>query len=70
MYYSDKELLEMVETLQVRTKLEREKKHDVVEMLRERFEQKDKQREFTNARLNEAANIIGHNTISECMQYE
>ena len=70
MYYSDKELLEMVETLQVRTKLEREKKHDVVEMLRERFEQKDKQREFINARLNEAANIIGHNTISECMQYE
>ena len=70
MYYSDKELLEMVESLQVRTKLEREKKHDVVEMLRERFEQKDKQREFINARLNEAANIIGHNTISECMQYE
>ena len=70
MYYSDKELLEMVETLQVRTKLEREKKHDVVEMLRERFEQKDKQREFISARLNEAANIIGHNTISECMQYE
>ena len=70
MYYSDKELLEMVESLQVRTKLEREKKHDVVEMLRERFEQKDKQREFTNARLNEAANIIGHNTINECMQYE
>ena len=70
MYYSDKELLEMVETLQVRTKLEREKKHDVVEMLRERFEQKDKQREFINARLNEAANIIGHNTISECMMYE
>lgn len=70
MYYSDKELLEMVETLQVRTKLEREKKHDVVEMLRERFEQKDKQFKFTSARLNEAANIIGHNTISECMQYE
>ena len=70
MYYSDKELLEMVESLQVRTKLEREKKHDVVEMLRERFEQKDKQREFINARLNEAANIIGHNTISECMMYE
>ena len=70
MHYSDKELLEMVESLQVRTKLEREKKHDVVEMLRERFEQKDKQREFTNARLNEAANIIGHNTINECMMYE
>lgn len=70
MYYSDKELLEMVETLQVRTKLEREKKHDVVEMLRERFEQKDKQLKFTSDRLQEAANIIGHNTINECMMYE
>ena len=68
MYYSDKELLEMVESLQVRTKLEREKKYDVANMLRDRLAMKDKHREHISARLNEAANILGHNLISEYMQ--
>ena len=70
MYYSDKELLEMVESLQVRTKLEREKKHDVVEMLRERFDQKDKHLSFQASRLRTAAEHIGFTTIDELQSYE
>lgn len=57
-YYSDKEILEKIKSVKVR------------ELVRERLEQKNKQLQFTNARLQEAANIIGHNTINECMQYE
>lgn len=57
-YYSDKEILEKIKSVKVR------------ELVRERLEQKNKQLQFTNARLQEAANIIGHNTINECMMYE
>ena len=57
-YLNDQQILEKIKSIKVR------------ELVRERFQQKDKQREFTNARLQEAANIIGHNTISECMMYE
>jgi len=57
-YLNDEQILEKIKSIKVR------------ELVRERFQQKDKQREFTNARLQEAANIIGHNTISECMMYE
>jgi len=57
-YLNDEQILEKIKSVKVR------------ELVRERFEQKDKQREFINARLQEAANIIGHNTISECMMYE
>jgi len=57
-YLNDEQILEKFKSIKVR------------ELVRERFQQKDKQREFTNARLQEAANIIGHNTISECMMYE
>ena len=65
-YYSDEELLDKIRYLaDSGDSYER-----VSELVEERFAQKDKQREFINARLNEAANIIGHNTISECMQYE
>ena len=65
-YYSDEELLDKIRYLADSG----ESYERVSELVEERFEQKDKQREFINARLNEAANIIGHNTISECMQYE
>jgi len=65
-YYSDEELLDKIRYLADSG----ESYEKVSELVEERFNQKDKQREFINARLNEAANIIGHNTISECMQYE
>lgn len=57
-YLNDEQILEKIKSIQVR------------ELVRERFQQKDKQLSFNNARLQEAANIIGHNTISECMMYE
>jgi len=65
-YYSDEELLDKIRYLaDSGDSYER-----VSELVEERFAQKDKQREHINARLQEAANIIGHNTISECMMYE
>jgi hypothetical protein len=57
-YYSDEEILEKIKSSKVR------------DLVRERFQQKDTRNEHMNKRLNEAANIIGHNTISECMMYE
>jgi len=65
-YYSDDEIVEFVKNIGD----SKESYEWVANLVQQRFMQKDKQREFTNARLNEAANIIGHNTISECMQYE
>jgi len=65
-YHSDEEIVALVETIGDSCN----SYFWVAQLVRERLEQKDKQREFINARLNEAANIIGHNTISECMQYE
>jgi len=65
-YYSDEELLDKIRYLaDSGDSYER-----VSELVEERFAQKDKQREHINARLQEAANIIGHNTISECMMYD
>ena len=57
-YLNDEQILEKIKSVKVR------------ELVRERLEQKNKQIQFTNARLQEVANIIGHNTISECMSYE
>tara|TARA_A100001391_G_C4930452_1_gene241624 strand:+ start:512 stop:694 length:183 start_codon:yes stop_codon:yes gene_type:complete len=57
-YLNDEQILEKIKSVKVR------------ELVRERLEQKNKQLRFTNARLQEAANIIGHNTISECMSYD
>lgn len=65
-YYSDEEIIEMIQEALINST----EAEQIANLVRERFNQKDKQREFINARLNEAANIIGHNTISECMQYE
>lgn len=65
-YYSDDEIVEMIRDALCNS-IEAER---IVHLVSERFEQKDKQREHINARLNEAANIIGHNTISESMMYE
>lgn len=57
-YLNDEQILEKIKSVKVR------------ELVRERFEQKNKQLKFTSDRLQEAANIIGHNTINECMMYE
>lgn len=65
-YYSDEEIVAFVETIGD----SKESYEWVASLVAQRFEQKDKQRDHINARLQEAANIIGHNTISECMQYE
>lgn len=65
-YYSDEEIVAFVETIGD----SKESYEWVASLVAQRFEQKDKQREHINARLQEAANIIGHNTINECMMYE
>ena len=65
-YYTDEELLDKIRYLADSD----ESYERVSELVEERFNQKDKQREHISARLNAAANIIGHNTISECMMYE
>ncbi len=57
-YLNDEQILEKIKSIKVR------------ELVRERFQQKDQRNEHMSKRLNEAANIIGHNTISECMMYE
>lgn len=57
-YLNDEEILAKIKSEKVRN------------IVRERFQQKDKQISLNNARLQEAANIIGHNTIEECMRYE
>ena len=57
-YYSDEEIVTM---------LEETASPFIAKLVRERFEQKNRQRDFTNECLQEAANIIGHNVISECL---
>ena len=59
-YYTDEELLDKIRYLADSD----ESYERVSELVEERFNQKDKQREHISARLNAAANIIGHNTIS------
>ena len=65
-HYSDEEIINLVETLGDSCN----SYFWVAQLVRERFEQKDKRNDHMNKRLNEAANIIGHNTISESMMYE
>ena len=57
-FLNDEEILEQIESAEVR------------ELVRERLEMKDKQRNWINVRLQEAANIIGHNVISESVMYD
>ena len=65
-YYTDQELLDKIRYL-----ADSEDSYErVSELVEERFYQKDRQREHILARLNEAANMIGHAAISENMQYE
>ena len=57
-FLTDEEILEQIESAEVR------------ELVRERLEMKDKQRNWINVRLQEAANIIGHNVISQSVMYD
>lgn len=65
-YYSDDEIVQFVENIGD----SKESYEWVGSLVAERFAQKNKQREHISARLNEAANMIGHNVISENMMYE
>lgn len=57
-YYTDKEILDLI------------KSKEVTELVKERFEQKDKQLKFSLQRVNVAADYIGHNVINELLQEE
>ena len=65
-YYTDEEIVNFIKGIGE----SKESYEWVAHLVAERFVLKDKQREHIRARLDEAANIIGHNTISECMMYE
>ena len=62
-YYADKEIIELIQE----AILNEADSHRIACLVEERFEQKDRQREFLRERLEVAANMIGHNTISEVM---
>ena len=63
-YYSDEEIYEALETI---AGSHAGITHDVIHRAIERIQQKNKQLDFLRERINTAANIIGHNTISEAM---
>ena len=65
-YYTDAEIIELVETLGDSTNCY----FFVAGLVRERFEQKDKQREHIARRCDIAAEHIGHNLISELLAEE
>lgn len=65
-YYTDDEIVERIKNVGNG----KDSYEWLANLVQQRFLQKDKQREHISARLNEAANIIGHNTISESMMYE
>ena len=65
-YYSDEEILNKIRYIGD----SKDSYEWVSELVEERFMQKDRGNEHLSKRLDEAAKIIGHNTISECMQYE
>jgi len=65
-YYTDEEIVDFVKNIGD----SKESYEWVAHLVAQRFDQKDQRNEHMSKRLNEAANIIGHNTISECMQYE
>jgi chromosome condensin MukBEF MukE localization factor len=55
-YYTDNEILELIENKKV------------TELVRERFEQKDNQRNWLQQRVNVAAEHIGHQTITDLLE--
>jgi hypothetical protein len=63
-YYSDEEIFE---ALEVAATASDGTNCDMIYLAIERIRQKDRQLSFFRERLDVAANIIGHNTISEVM---
>jgi len=63
-YYTDEEIIELVETLGDSTN----SYFFVARLVRERFEQKDNQREYIARRCNIAAEHMGHTLISELIE--
>lgn len=55
-YYADSDILDLIES------------KEVTELVRERFELKDKQLKFAQQRVNVAADYIGHNVINELLE--
>jgi len=62
-YYTDEEIIELVETLGDSTN----SYFFVARLVRERLEQKDNQREYIAKRCDIAAEHIGHDIISEIL---
>jgi len=63
-YYSDEEIYEALEVYATACE---GSNYDMIYLAIERIQQKNKQLDFLRERINTAANIIGHNTISEAM---
>lgn len=62
-YYTDEEIIDRI----INVGNGKDSYEWLANLVQQRFYQKDKQCEYIQARLNEAANIIGHNVISESM---
>jgi hypothetical protein len=65
-YYTDDEIVERIKNVGNG----KDSYEWLANLVQQRFMQKDQRNEHMSKRLNEAACIIGHNTISECMMYD
>ena len=63
-YYTDEELIELVETIGDSTN----SYFVVADKIKERFAQKDSRIEHLQQRVNAAAKYMGHNLISELLE--
>jgi len=63
-YYTDNDLIELVETIGDSTN----SYFSVADKIRERFAQKDQRIEHLQQRVNVAAEYIGHNFITELVE--
>ena len=55
-YYTDNEILESIDS------------KEIAELVRERFEQKDRRIEMLQQRVNAAAEYLGHNLITDLVE--
>jgi len=67
-YYSDEDIIEALK--EIAKESEGSLTEYWIDLMLDRIDSKCKQIEHMRVRLDEAAKIIGHNTISECMMYE
>ena len=63
-YFTDEEIFEALEVYATACE---GSNYDMIYMAIERIKQKNKQLDFMRERIDTAANIIGHNMISEAM---